>query len=144
MIEMRACRVEDYPHIYNLLSQKWPEKTLNFEALYPVYVRDLYSDYQRFTCAVTEEKMVGFCVLTIKSRLREEGYLGYIDELIIDEEHLGRGIGSSLLDYVLLLAKESGCRRVESDAAFHRTETHRFFEKHGFGNRGYVFSHPLA
>jgi GNAT superfamily N-acetyltransferase len=144
MIEMRSCRVEDCPDVFNLLQQKWPEKNLNYDTLYPIFVVELYSDYKRFTCAESDQKMVGFSCFTIQSRLREEGYLAYVEELIVEEEHLGQGIGTGLLEYILVLAKESGCKRVELDAAFHRTETHRFVEKHGFGNRGYIFSHPLV
>ena len=69
--------------------------------------------------------------------------LGHVDELIVDTQYRGRGLGSELLQSIILRARDRGCLRVELDSAFHREEAHRFYEQHGFENRAYLFSKTL-
>ena len=61
----------------------------------------------------------------------------------MDVDYRGRGIGTQLIEHLIQLAKQRGCRRVELDTAFHRNEAHEFYERQGFENRGYVFSKLL-
>ena len=69
--------------------------------------------------------------------------MGHIDELVVHGEHRGRGIGTQLVERIICLAKERGCRRVELDTAFHRKDAHDFYERAGFEKRGYIFSKLL-
>jgi GNAT superfamily N-acetyltransferase len=70
--------------------------------------------------------------LSVRKSLWGQGFLGYVDELVVDESRRGEGIGGMLLERALELAKKGGCRRVELDSAFHRADAHRFYENHGF------------
>jgi len=94
-------------------------------------------------CAVEGDRVIGFCSLTLKSNLWQAGYLGHIDELIVDEQHRGRGIGRSLLNAIIEAAVKNGCSRIELDSAFHRKDAHKFYETQGFENRAYLFSKVL-
>ncbi len=123
-----------------LLRQLWPDKPLNIQSLQSVYDLALSSENQKYLCAVEKNKVVGFGSLTIKNNLWQEGYLGHIDELVVDNGSRGKGIGRQLLSQLIILAKEKKCRRVELDTAFHRKEAHRFYEQQGFENRAYLFS----
>jgi ribosomal protein S18 acetylase RimI-like enzyme len=123
-----------------LLRQLWPEKPLNIQSLQLVYDHALSLEDQKYLCAVENGNVVGFGSLTIKNNLWQEGFLGHIDELIVDKDFRGKGIGRQLLSAFILLAKKMQCRRVELDTAFHRKEAHRFYEQQGFENRAYLFS----
>ena len=143
MIAIRPCASEDFLQVLVLLEQLWPDKTLDAEALSGVYSRGLASGLQHYLCAVEGEKIVGFCSLSIKNNLWQAGYLAHIDELVVGKEKRGRGIGSALLNAIIQIAAEAGCSSVELDSAFHRSEAHRFYQKHGFENRAYLFSKSL-
>lgn len=143
MIQIRPCRSEDFDEVFDLLRQLWPEQTLDADALRVVYDRALASNLQTYICATDGERIVGFGSLTMKNNLWQAGYLGHVDELIVDKEHRGRGVGTQLLEHIIALAKQQGCSRVELDTAFKRTEAHQFYEQHGFQKRGFLFSKVL-
>lgn len=143
MAEIRDCKEEDFDQILPLLQQLWPAKALNHDLLRAVYERGLRSGMQHYICAVESGRIVGFCSLTIKNNLWQEGFLAHVDELVVNHADRERGIGSGLLEAIVKIAVQRSCRRVELDSAFHRTEAHGFYERQGFENRAYLFSKLL-
>lgn len=89
------------------------------------------------------EKLVGFCSLTIKNNLWQAGNLGHVDELVIDKDYRGKGYGKELIDSITQIAKDLKCKRIELDSAFHRKGAHSFYESIGYENRAYLFSQKL-
>lgn len=143
MTKIRRCNPDDFERILPLLHQLWPNKELHAEALRDVFILAIQTLAQEYICAEVGEKVVGFCSLVVKNNLWQEGNLGHIDELVVDTEYRGQGIGTQLLEQIIQIARERGCRRVELDTAFHRREAHQFYEQRGFENRAYVFSKVL-
>ena len=142
-IVLRTATILDFDGVLRLLPQLWPDKELNRDALQEVFARGIGSSSEAYFCAETEGKIVGFCSLSVKNSLWQEGYIGYVLELVVDSSLRGQGIGTNLLRLAVSLAKEKDCRRIELDSAFHRKEAHRFYEGIGFENRAYVFSMRL-
>lgn len=143
MWQIRDCCDTDFDQILVLLNQLWPSKELDRTALRSVYARALRAEAQHCICAVEDDRVIGFCSLILKNNLWQAGYLAHIDELIVDEQHRGRGIGRSLLSTIIEMAVKNGCSRTELDSAFHRTDAHKFYETEGFENRAYLFSKVL-
>jgi GNAT superfamily N-acetyltransferase len=143
MIQTRICNSEDFDQIVVLLRQLWPGKPQDLVSLRQVYDRSMASDRQVYLCAVVDTQVLGFGSLTIKNNLWCEGFLGFVDELVVDEAHRGKGIGTKLLDDLISWARERGCRRVELDSSFHRTAAHVFYERYGFQSRAYLYSKSL-
>lgn len=142
-MQIRDCKIEDFDAILNLLHQLWPQKILHAESLRKVYQRGTYSEHHRYICAIKDSKIVGFASLTVKGSLWQEGYLGHIDELVVDEPYRRQGIGARLLEHMIDLAKRMDCSRIEIDSAFPRTDAHKFYERRGFEKRAYLFSKAL-
>lgn len=143
MFQVRPCRAEDFGDVVRLLRQLWPDKQLNAAQVQTVFDRALACERQAYLCATDGQRVVGFGALTIKNNLWQGGYLGHIDELVVDNDYRGRGIGTLLLDQLIALAHQKGCRRVELDSAFHRKQAHQFYEQRGFENRAFLFSKTL-
>ena len=143
MLQIRPCSSDDFSGVLILLKQLWPEKSLDPASLRIAYDRALASDSQRYICATDGEQVIGFGSLTVNNNLWQEGYLGHVDELVVDGDFRGRGVGAQLLEHLIVIAKQRGCRRIELDSGFHRPNAHRFYERHGFENRGYLFSKVL-
>jgi GNAT superfamily N-acetyltransferase len=137
------CREDDFGQVFKLLEQLWPAQTLNKKRLRGVFKQGLKSKFQCYVCARIEGNVVGFVSLTIKNSLWQHGYVGHIDELIVDTEYRSRGIGSQLLEHIAKLAKKKCCRRIELDSAFERKDAHKFYERNGFENRAFVFSKEI-
>ena len=142
--EIRPCRRKDFAAVLELLRQLWPHKNLDTVALRTVYERGLKANSQVYLCAFDGKNVLGFASLTIKNNLWQTANLGNIDELVIDEKHRGCGLGTQLLNQIIEQARQRGCARVELESAFHREKAHQFYQRHGFQNRGYLFSKPLT
>lgn len=140
MIKIRQCRPEDFDNVVLLLRQLWPDKHLDPISLRVVFGRAMSSGTQTYVCATDGEHIVGFGSLTLKNNLWQEGYVGHVDELVVDNKYRGRGVGAQLLKHLVVLAQQMHCRRVELDSAFHRREAHEFYERHGFESRALLFS----
>ena len=143
MIQIRQCRTEDFDAVVALLRQLWPDKHISADSLRLVYDRALASGSQTYLCATNGSGIIGFGSLSLKNNMWQEGYLGHIDELVVDAGYRSRGIGTQLLEHLILLAREKGCRRIELDSAFHRRAAHDFYTQHGFESRALLFSRVL-
>lgn len=86
---IRKVEVEDFPVIFELLKQLWPDNLRDYQKMLIVYKQNLCSDYKRLICAEFQKQLIGYCSLTIKNNLWQQGYLGNIDELIIEEKFRG-------------------------------------------------------
>ena len=78
-------------------------------------------------------RVVGYLALSHRPQIRLGGLIGIIDELAVDENHRGEGVGSALLKAALQHARGLGCRRVDVHTARDRESYRRhFYVSHGF------------
>jgi GNAT superfamily N-acetyltransferase len=143
MAQIRECKAEDFDGVVVLLRQLWPGRSLDLGALRNTFGDSLGSDRQIFLCAESDQKVVGFGSLTLKRSLWNAASVGYVDEMVIDEGHRGRGIGSQILERLILWARDQGCSHVELDSAFHRKDAHAFYERRGFQSYAFLYSKAL-
>ena len=55
----------------------------------------------------------------------------YVDDLVSDEGHRSRGVGSNLLDWLVAEARRVGCAQLHLDSGVQRFGAHRFYLTHG-------------
>ena len=65
--QIRSCNRDDFTSIFNLFKQLWPSLELDYAALYAVYERALSSVTQHLIVGVQEDRIVGFCSLSLKN-----------------------------------------------------------------------------
>jgi glucosamine-phosphate N-acetyltransferase len=143
MIDIRACLEEDFSQIARLLRQLWPSTSIDDDLLRSAFLRGLKSSVQHDRCAVENGQIVGFCSLTLKNSLWQQGYLAHLDDLVVDES-AGRGIGSRRSSTAIEVAKSNNATRIELHSSFHRIKAHQFYEQKGFENRAFLFSASLS
>ena len=141
---IRQALIGDFDSVFPLLRQLWQDKELDKNALRTIFTRCLDSDIEKYFVAEKDGRVIGFCSFTIKNSLWQEGYIGYISELVVDSAFRRYGIGTALLNEVIAYAAAKGCRRIELDSTFHREEAHAFYEKSGFKKSAIHFSRKLA
>lgn len=73
-------------------------------------------------------RVVGYLALSHRPQIRLGGRIATIDELAVDPDHRGRGLGSALLEHALELVRGLTCVRIEVSTGL----AHGFFAKHGF------------
>lgn len=143
MTQIRECKAEDFDGVVVLLRQLWPDRSLDLAALRNTFNDSLGSDWRILLCAVSDQRMLGFGSLTLKRSLGSAAPVGYVDEMVIDEEHRGRGIGGRILECLTFWARDQGCGHVELDSAFHRKDAHAFYERRGFKSYALLYSKAL-
>jgi GNAT superfamily N-acetyltransferase len=141
--DIRRCRPGDFDTILALLGQLWPDTPPDPAAARTIFDRALASTNQACFCAAINDRLIAFGAITFMNVLWPKGPSAHINELVVDLDHRGRGVGSQLLLHLLSYAREAGCRRVELDSGHHRNADHQFYLQHGFENRACLFSKPL-
>lgn len=143
MISIRELTIDDLDGLIELLKQLWIDQKIDRESVKKIIGNGLQNNYQIYICATDLGKLIGYCSLTIKNNLWMSANLGYVDELVVDSEYRNRGIGKQLMSEIENIAKSHGCKRLELDSAFHRTNAHEFYDKLGFWKRAYLFTKEI-
>src|SRR5215470_9998026 len=89
--EIRPSQPNEFEAVLRLLCQLWPDENLDSSALQKVFDYALQAHQQIYLCANIEENVVGFVSLNLKNSLWTAGYIGHIDELIVDTKYRRRG-----------------------------------------------------
>jgi glucosamine-phosphate N-acetyltransferase len=140
---IRPTKREDFDEIVPLLKQLWPARPLDLKAARHIFDQGLASDRRAYLCAWRGDRIIGFCTLAVRDCLWLQGDVGYICDLVVDQDQRGAGVGTALVERAVEIARQRGCRRIELDSGFHRTEAHRFYESRGFEKRAFLFSKIL-
>ncbi len=142
-IIIRPTKQEDFDEILPLLKQLWPANPINLKAARDIFTKGLASGERAYLCACHDGRIIGFCTLIVRDCLWLQGDVGYLCDLVVDQEHRGSGVGTALVEEAVAVARQHGCRRVELDSGFHRTAAHQFYENRGFEKRAFLFSRVL-
>ncbi len=121
-VQIRKATIKDFDAIFLLLKQLWVDKELHANDMKRVYARAIDSNSDEYFCTEVDGRIIGFCSLTIKNSLWQEGYIAHVNEIVVDSTYRGQGIGSDLLQIAIDNAREKSCVRVELDSAFQREE----------------------
>jgi glucosamine-phosphate N-acetyltransferase len=143
-VSITDCAASDFDAVFPLLQQLWPNRSLDRQLLCSLFGDALVADSRVLLCVRLDGRVVGFGSMTLKAHLWHGGLIGWVDELVVDAECRGHGIGQKLLDRLETIAQENGCRAMELDSAFHRIEAHDFYEKRGFEKRAFLFNKNIA
>jgi len=74
----------------------------------------------------------------MKNDLKKEPF-GLLEDLFVDEQLRGQGIGTELLNMVIAEAKNLGCYKLVATSRYERENVHKMYEKNGFENFGIEF-----
>lgn len=77
-------------------------------------------------------------VYILKNDLHEQP-LALIEDLLVDEKHRGKGLGSMLVQSAIEEAKRLGCYKIISTSRHERVKNHEFYRKLNFKNHGLEF-----
>lgn len=80
--------------------------------------------------------VVGFAGAFVRGHFDEDGLLGILAALVVDEALRSRGIGAVLVAEAEAWMRERGCRGVVLTSRTHRVDAHRFYERLGYAVNG--------
>jgi GNAT superfamily N-acetyltransferase len=64
---------------------------------------------------------------------------GFIEDVFVEKEYRGRGLGAELVKKAMDLAKKEGCYKVILTSRYSKPDIHRLYEKAGFVDHGKEF-----
>lgn len=79
--------------------------------------------------------VVGMAVLALRPSVRERGFVGDLDVLLVDPEYESSGVRDSLIEETVRSARNKGCVVLEADQPVDPGEQGRW-RRHGFSDAG--------
>ncbi|TNJ27236.1 Glucose 6-phosphate N-acetyltransferase [Giardia muris] len=134
-VQVRALGPADLPQLCALLSQLSTVGDVSEESLRGFY-RDV-SESQRHVVAVIENpagRLIGTATLLVEPKLLHGGsFVGHIEDVVVDQQYRGIGLGKLLVTHLVLKAHHAGCYKVILDC---EDKNVGFYEKCGLEPHG--------
>lgn len=134
-LKIRKANKKDLNEILSLLYQlqrprpKTSSKSLAFRKRIYQYFTE---KDKKIIIAEQNSKIVGMISMMLLPRLNHSKLELYIPELVVLENHRGLGIGKSLMEFCVKIAKKKKCFRIRLESGNKRKEAHQFYKKIGF------------
>jgi GNAT superfamily N-acetyltransferase len=149
-MQITDARERDFQACLPLLEQLWPglsrkvaQEVQGLERLKAVFGRLTTGPNHRVMVARDGERVIALMDLTFRETIYHGGDTTIIEDLIVDEAHRGKGIGTRLVQLAEELARARGCRSIELSSDLHRREAHRFWQARGYQREAYQFCKEL-
>jgi GNAT superfamily N-acetyltransferase len=108
----------------------------------PTYLAQVERQRKNTGYQVALVEDLGRVVAVAGFRIQEMLFAGkhlYVDDLVTDSAERSRGHGRRLLQWLLELARQNGCRELQLDSGVQRHEAHRFYFREGMHVSSYHF-----
>ncbi|MCK4805718.1 MAG: GNAT family N-acetyltransferase [Candidatus Pacebacteria bacterium] len=92
----------------------------------------------RFSVVIDGKEMGRAFLYILYNDLHEEPF-GFLEDVYIEENLRGQGVGTQLLDKVMNEAKKKGCYKIIATSRHSRERVHKLYERIGFKNYGIEF-----
>ena len=101
-----------------------------------------YPNYKVYV-AEQEHQVIGTFALLIMDNLAHRGTpSGIVEDVAVQENLQGKGIGRQMMQYAMQVCGEAGCYKLVLSSNQKRVEAHAFYESLGFDKHGFSFLVP--
>ena len=105
-------------------------------------LQDMTAQGYRCAAAFADDYCIGVAGIWLGTRFRCGRYLD-VDNVIVDLQYRGTGIGQQLMDWVERYAHREGCENMVLDAYVTNDLAHKFYQRNGYQVVGYHFVKSL-
>lgn len=139
---VREIHFDDLQHVLRLYAQPDFDNgdVLSDAEARALYARFLaYPDY-RIYVAEQDGSIVGSFALLVMLNLGHRGApSAIIEDVVVDPQMQGRGVGAQMMRAAMDLAREKGCYKLVLSSNAKRVRAHAFYESLGFTRHGVSF-----
>lgn len=129
----------DYHSAYPLIRQLFPHLDMQ------TYARRVFvaraTGYRMFMGEVDGDA-VGVIGI-ISNHNIHDGFVTYIEHVVVDENYRGKGYGSQLISFTEQRALEEGCKLIELDTDLGHDKAEKLYEKSGYKQSGHYYYKEL-
>ena len=127
--KIRQANSEDLNQLIPLLSQLTIVGSIESSQITDHIYNNIYVLYNTHT-----NDIVGTITLLIEPKIiHNAGFVGHIEDVVVDEKYRGKGFGNMLVNHAISIAKDRGCYKVILDCD---EDNIYFYEKCGFKQKG--------
>jgi len=138
-MQIREMTLKELETIYEVLKQLREELSYKeFEDL----IYDMRHMEYKMIGLLEREKLITYAGVAVQTNFYHKRHL-YVFDLVTDEKHRGRGHGKEILEYLVDYAKTAMCENIVLSSGFIREDAHKFYEKHGYEKKSFVFLKAL-
>ena len=134
-LKIRKANKKDVNEILNLLyslQRPKPKTSLENLAFRKQIFKYIGDNDKKIIVAAYGSQIVGLVSIILLPRLNRTKLELYVPEIIVTENHRGIGIGKSLIDSCIEIAKKEKCFRIRLESGNQRKDAHKFYKKIGF------------
>ena len=133
-MEIKKISQKDLDTLMDLYVQLSPvNEGLSNEKRDEVWEQIQKDDKITYLGAYENDQLIATCFLTIIPNLSNQGRpIGFIENVVTDENWRGKGVGTQLLKKAIEIAKEQNCYKVFLESGITRTGAHEFYRTLGF------------
>ena len=92
----------------------------------------------RFSIVESDREIARDYLYVMHNDLHREPF-GLLEDVYVDENYRGSGLGTKLVERVIDAAKEQNCYKLIATSRKQRPKVHQLYERLGFVLRGYEF-----
>lgn len=141
---IRQVTDRDFSRVAELLHQLWPEKRIEYEEMRRVVRRYIKESNYHIYGYEGKGILLGIITISFRWAIFYEGKVATIEELVVDKNHQGKGIGRKLVKFAEdSIIKKGKAKGIELSSDLRRKETHRFWEKLGYPKLAFEFRKRL-
>ena len=144
---IRWATLEDLDRIVELLLQLYDVVAerggLRPEAFEETCLRLLSEKTSYFLVAEREGRLIGFLNFTVRGTCLHPGCSALIDELVIDLDHRGAGVGRCLVEEAVRHCRSLGCSEVEVSTEIANARALKFYKGLGFQEIGVLLERNI-
>jgi GNAT superfamily N-acetyltransferase len=141
-IDIQEAKEQNLPTIIDLYKQldTSDSEQLSIEEAIQMFRKiNTYPDYKLYV-AVKDGQIVGTFTLLIMDSLAHRGKpSGIVEDVVVDEQWRGKGIGKLMMQFAMNYCRRAGCTKLALSSNMKRLAAHQFYESLGFQKRGYSF-----
>ncbi len=129
----------DYHSAYPILLQLFPHLDMQTYAQRVFVARA--TGYRMFV-GEYDDDIVGVIGIMHNHNIHD-GFVTYIEHVVVDEGYRGRGFGSQLIEFAEHRAQEEGCYLIELDTDLGEERAELLYKKSGYSVCGHYFHKKL-
>jgi (aminoalkyl)phosphonate N-acetyltransferase len=141
-IHVRPATQDDFEYVYQFINLL-EDEVFDREKQWEIYLENAANPNNIYLIAWAHSLAVGYLSCHVQNLLHHGGLVGEIQEMYVNENGRGHGIGKLLIDKVVEIATERGILQLEVTSRFIRDGAHRFYEREGFVHTHKKFTKKL-
>jgi len=134
-MQIREMTLKELYTVYEVLKQL--RNTLSYDEFEDLIYDMRHIEYKMIGLFEKGE-LVTYAGINVQTNLYHKRHL-YIFDLVTDEKYRGQNYGAMMLEYLEDYAKTAACENIVLSSGLQREDAHRFYEKHNFQKKSYVF-----